>query len=255
MEIKGLNFAYGKNTVIKNLSLEFKQNKITTILGSNGCGKTTLFKLCTRELKPRLGKINIYGENIENIKRKEFAKKVAIVHQQNKINSDITVKELVSYGRNPHIPFMKGLQKEDYDEIEKAIKLCSLEDIQDKKVIHLSGGQLQRAWIAMSIAQKTQILFLDEPTTYLDIKYQIEILNLIKQLNKELSTTIIMILHDINQSIEYSDEIIGLYKGQIEFQGSPDEIITKENISKIYGTPFVIEDIKDRKIVLPRREL
>lgn len=252
MEIKHLFFAYTKENIIKDLSLNFKQGKITILLGSNGCGKSTLFKLCTRNLKPKMGTIKLDGKNISDINRKDFAKKVAIVKQKNRLDSDIKVEELVSYGRNPYLPFMARLTEKDYQKIDEAIKLCGLEEIRDKKVNLLSGGQTQRVWIAMAIAQDSDILFLDEPTTYLDIKYQIEILNLVKRLNKNLNKTIIMVLHDINQSIKYADEIVGMYKGKIVFNGKPKETLTEENISKIFDTKLKLAQLEGETIVLAR---
>ena len=246
MEIKHLFFSYGKNMVIKDLNLKIEKGKITTLLGANGCGKSTLFKLITRVEKPKMGLITLDGKNIKNIERKEFAKKVAIVRQKNQISGDIRVEELVSYGRNPYLGFMQKPNKDDKDKIEQAIEVCGLEKIRNEKVNSLSGGQVQRAWIAMAIAQDSEILLLDEPTTYLDIKYQVEILKLVKDLGK----TIIMVLHDINQSIEYSDTIVGMMKGKIEFQGKAKEVLTGEKISKIYDTKLKIIDIEDRKYVL-----
>ena len=145
---------------------------------------------------------------------------------------------------------MQKPNKDDKDKIEQAIEVCGLEKIRNEKVNSLSGGQVQRAWIAMAIAQDSEILLLDEPTTYLDIKYQVEILKLVKDLNKNLGKTIIMVLHDINQSIEYSDTIVGMMKGKIEFQGKANEVLTGEKISKIYDTKLKIIDIEDRKYVL-----
>ena len=249
MEIKHLFFSYGKNQVIKDLSIEFEEGKFTTLLGSNGCGKSTLFNLCTRNLKAKMGMISLNGKNINSIERKEFAKKVAIVRQKNHISGDIKVEELVAYGRNPYINFMARPSKKDYEKIDKAIELCGLGKIRKEKVNSLSGGQVQRVWIAMALAQDSQILFLDEPTTYLDIKYQLEILKLIKDLNRKLKKTIVMVLHDINQAIEYSDYLVGMENGQIIFQGQ-DNILTGEVISRIYQTKLRIVEFENKKFVL-----
>ena len=196
-----------------------------------------------------MGFISLDGKNIKNIERKEFAKKVAIVRQKNQIAGDIKVEELVAYGRNPYLGFMQKPSQEDKNKINQAIEVCGLEEIRKERVNSLSGGQVQRAWIAMAIAQDSEILLLDEPTTYLDIKYQVEILKLIRNLNKNLGKTIIMVLHDINQSLEYSDTIVGMMKGKIEFQGKASQVLTEDKISKIYDTRLKIIDIENKKYV------
>ena len=250
MEIRHLSFSYGKKNILKDLSLSFESRKITTLLGANGSGKTTLFKLCTRNLRPDRGLIMLEQDNIFHMRRREFAKKVAVVHQQNRVTGNITVRELVSYGRTPHLGLMQQITKEDDAAIDWSLEVTGLRELTNEPVVSLSGGQRQRVWIAMALAQKSEIIFLDEPTTYLDVRYQIELLQLIKSLNKDVGLTIVMVLHDINQALQYSDRIVGLRKGQLCFSGEPNEVVTAENISALYdisvrtanfdGKPYVV---------------
>ena len=215
MEVRDLFFSYGKNKVLKGTSFAIEEGKITTIMGANGCGKSTLFNLMTKNLCPRKGNIFLHGKNIQNLGLKDFAKRVSIVHQYNSSADDITVERLVSFGRTPHRKMMQGHSDEDEKLIRRAMEVTNVLKYRDREVSRLSGGQRQRVWIAMALAQNTKILFLDEPTTYLDIRYQIEILELVKKLNQEYGITIIMVLHDINQAIHFSDRIIGLKDGQV----------------------------------------
>lgn len=250
MEVRNLSFFYGKNKVLKDTSFEIKEGKITTIMGANGCGKSTLFNLMTKNLYPRKGNIFLRGKNIQNLALKEFARKVSIVHQHNTSADDITVERLVSFGRNPYRKMMLRRSEEDEKLMDWAMEVTNVEKYRDRELSRLSGGQRQRVWIAMALAQNTKILFLDEPTTYLDIRYQIEILELVKKLNQQYGITIIMVLHDINQAIRYSDRIIGLRDGHVAAEGAPDEIITSECIRKLYGISLGITMIEGKKFVL-----
>lgn len=250
MEVRDLSFSYGKNKVLKGISFTIEGGKITTIMGANGCGKSTLFNLMTKNLYPRKGNIFLHGRNIQNFGLKDFAKRVSIVHQYNSSADDITVERLVSFGRTPHMKMMQGRSDEDEKLIEWAMEVTNVEKYRDREVSRLSGGQRQRVWIAMALAQNTKILFLDEPTTYLDIRYQIEILELVKKLNEEYGITIIMVLHDINQAIHFSDRIIGLKDGQVAAQGSPAEVVTPECIRTLYGISLGVTIIEGKKFVL-----
>lgn len=250
MEVRDLHFAYGKNKVLKGVSLKIEEGKITTIMGANGCGKSTLFFLMTKNLYPKKGNIYIKGKNIQNLNLKEFAKKVAIVQQYNTASDDITVENLVAFGRTPHKRMMQGDSAEDERMIEWALEVTNLTEYRDREVSRLSGGQRQRVWIAMALCQGTKILFLDEPTTYLDIRYQIDILKLVKKLNREYGITIIMVLHDINQAIAYSDHVIGMKDGVIEVEGSPEDVITKESIKTLYGVDIDVTSVNGQKVVL-----
>ncbi len=252
MEVKNLKFYYCENlpVIINDISFKLQKGKITTILGPNGCGKSTLFSVMTKNLKAKSGEVVFGPRNIESMSNKEFAQKVAIVHQYNKVADDITVEQLVSYGRTPYQKMMKRQTEKDEEMVAWAIEVTNLEEVKDRTVNSLSGGQRQRVWIAMAIAQGTKYLFLDEPTTYLDIKYQLEILRLIRRLNKELGITIIMVLHDINQAIAYSDYIIGLKGGHILMQGKPADVINEKNIKDLYGIDLKIVEIEGNKFIL-----
>ena len=252
MRVDNLFFAYDKDDIIKGISFEIKDNKITTLMGANGCGKSTLFQLLTKNLRPREGSVFLDQRDIKDIRLKEFAQNVAIVHQYNTAPPDLPVHSLIAYGR---IPFFKHFAKaEDKDKdkeiVDWALEVTDMSELKNRRMGQLSGGQRQRAWIAMALAQQPKILLLDEPTTYLDVKFQIEILRLIKSLNKDYSMTIVMVLHDINQAIYYSDEIIGMKKGSILFQGNPDDVITEESIQDMYGIHLKVSNVENQKFVL-----
>ncbi len=250
MEVRNLSFSYGKNKVLRDVSFKIEGGNITTIMGANGCGKSTLFSLMTKNLYPRKGNIFLSGKNIQNLSLKEFARKVSIVHQYNTSSDDITVERLVSFGRTPHMKMMQARTQEDEELIQWAMEVTNVEKYKSREVSRLSGGQRQRVWIAMALAQNTKILFLDEPTTYLDIRYQIEILELIQKLNEEYGITIIMVLHDINQAIHFSQEVIGLKDGMVSFQGNPQEVINREGICDLYGIDLDVREIEGKKFVL-----
>ena len=250
MEVRNLSFSYGSNQILNDISLMISKGKITTIMGANGCGKSTLFSLMTKNLNPDHGKVFLYGKNIHKLKLNEFARKVSIVHQYNQAADDITVERLISYGRTPYMKLMGGKSEEDEQLIENAIAVTGLEEYRDRELSQLSGGQRQRVWIAMALAQNTKILFLDEPTTYLDIRYQLDILHLVKKLNREYGITIVMVLHEINQAIHFSDEVIGLKDGKVLVHGDPNEVITTESISKLYDVHLDVADVNGQKFVL-----
>lgn len=243
----------GSSNLLEGLSFTITNNKITTLIGANGCGKSTIFQLMTKNLIPDKGEVLLEGRNIQYMKQKEFARNVAIVHQNNQVTSDITVRKLISYGRTPHLGIYKQPGQEDEDIIDWAMEVTQVERYQKQPVLSLSGGQKQRVFIAMALAQKTKYLFLDEPTTYLDIRYQIEILEMIWHLNKTYNITIVMVLHDMNHAIYYSDEVIGMKEGKVILHGDPKEIITSKNIKDIYGIELEVREVYNRKVVMTVR--
>lgn len=250
MEARGVSFAYGKNEILKNVSLKIEEGKVTTIMGANGCGKSTLFYLMTKNLSVDGGRIFLRGRNVLNLSLKDFAKNVSIVQQSNTASDDVRVEQLVAFGRTPFRKALHNKTEEDEKIIEWAMEVTDTADYRDREIGRLSGGQRQRVWIAMALAQNTKILFLDEPTTYLDIKYHMEIMELVRKLNEEYGITIVMVLHDINQAIRYSDKIIGLKEGAVAVEGSPDEVITSESLKELYGVSLEVVEIKGQKFVL-----
>lgn len=250
MEGRNIEFAYGDNKVLNGISFEIERGKITTVIGANGCGKSTLFNVMTKNLKPLKGEVLLEGENIKNISLNKFAKKVAIVHQYNTAPPDISVEALVSYGRLAYKGIRGAKNEENQKYINLALEATGIEKLRKKRISELSGGQRQRVWIAMALAQNTKLLFLDEPTTYLDIKYQIEILKLVKKLNEKMGITVIMVLHDINQALYYSDNIIAMKEGKIVANGKAQEVINSELIYEVYGIRLDIGQINDKKYVV-----
>lgn len=250
--VRKLHFSYGKNEVLKGVSFELHEGKITTLIGANGCGKSTLFNLMTKGLTPNSGDILFRSKPISDIRLKDFARQAAIVHQYNTAPDDLTVEKLVSYGRTPYKTFgISHDTDEDEKKINRAMEITDTLKLSKTPVSCLSGGQLQRVWIAMALAQDTGVLFLDEPTTYLDIRYQLQILRLIKRLNRELGITVIMVLHDINQSLYYSDEIIAVKDGKILAQGSPEDVISGESVREVYGVELKVINTDGKPFIVP----
>ena len=251
-QIRGLSFAYGKHTVLKGLDLDLHAGRITTLIGANGCGKSTLFHLMTKNLRPDAGRILLRDQDISACRLRDFARQVAIVHQYNTAPADLSVEKLVAYGRTPYQTMGLSPDPEaDAEKIRWALEITHTDKYRDKPVAELSGGQKQRVWIAMALAQGTQVLFLDEPTTYLDIRYQLQILHLIRQLNREYGMTIVMVLHDINQSLHYSDEIVAMSDGQVCAHGLPEEIVTPQLIRRVYDVDLAIRPVDGKPFVIP----
>ncbi|BCJ92699.1 iron ABC transporter ATP-binding protein [Anaerocolumna cellulosilytica] len=247
MEAKQLIFQYGTNPFIKNLDTKIEKGQITTIIGPNGSGKSTLLNLFVNQLKPENGSILLDGKELSSYKQKKLAEKIAIVYQQNNAPGDITVERLVRYGRTPYQSFFSNKDEEEDQVIDWALSVTKLSELQTKKLCELSGGERQRAWIAMALAQKTDMLFLDEPTTYLDVYYQYEILNLVRELNQTFQMTILMVLHDINQAIQFSDNVIIMKKGRIVYDGPVREGITERRIEEVYGIKSMIQWCEQNK--------
>lgn len=245
---------YDNKTILHDVSLEIPDGKISVIIGSNACGKSTLLKTIARLIKPNSGEIMLDEKNVHQIKSKQFAKTVGLLPQSPVVPEGITVADLVGRGRFPHQGFMQGFSKKDSEAVANALEIMGISNLAKRNIDELSGGQRQRVWIAMALAQETDILFLDEPTTYLDITYQIEILDLLTDLNRKHGTTIVMVLHDINLSARYADYIFAMHKGKLFAEGTPQKVITKNLIAKVFGleSEIIKDPVSQTPFVVPK---
>lgn len=255
IKIKDLYLSYGEKNVISDFSSNFKKGEIISIIGPNGSGKSTVLKAIAKLLKPKSGQVFLDDKSIQFMSNKEVANKLAVLLQYNSSPTDMSVKDLIYYGRMPHKKWYEGRNKEDEIIIEKAIENTNLKDLQDKKINCLSGGERQRVWLAVALAQEPDILLLDEPTTYLDIGYQLELLELIKLLNKKLNITVIMVLHDLNQASKYSDNIIVLNKGRIVKVGNPKTVLNHSLLESVYNVNanIYLDEEDGHPIIIPKK--
>lgn len=230
IKLEGVSFAYGDYPAVRDVSYELKDHQITTLVGPNGSGKSTLFKLLTRSLKPNKGKILLNEQDIWTYPAKKYAQNVAIVHQQNRVYDQIRVIDLIKMGC---IPYGDGAKSSD--RLTKILDYLELNDLKNKDLSRLSGGQRQRVWLAVALMQDPEYLFLDEPTTYLDLHFQYSFLKLLRRLNKEQNLTICMILHDLNEALEFSDQSVLFNHGEIVAQGRSEEILIPELIDPIFN--------------------
>lgn len=253
LQTENLSASYDQQLILQDVTLSIPQHKISIIIGSNGCGKSTLLKSMARLLTPTNGDVYLDDASIYRIPSKKFARIVGLLPQSPIVPEGITVADLVSRGRFPHQTLFSSYSKKDYEAIATALEMMNLTEFSDRPIDELSGGQRQRVWIAMALAQQTDILLLDEPTTYLDITYQIEILDLLMNLNQTYGTTIIMVLHDINLSARYADYIFAVKDGRLIAEGSPHEIITSELMKETFQLDCqIIEDpVSNTPLVLP----
>lgn len=244
--VENVSKLFGQKKVVDDVSISIPKNKITSLIGPNGAGKSTLLGMMSRLLTPDTGKVSIEGRSINDWKSDELAKKISILKQANHINLRITVRELVAFGRFPH---SKGrLTKEDQALIDEAIDYMGLSELQNKYVSELSGGQRQCAFIAMVVAQNTEVIFLDEPLNNLDMKHSVEIMQVLRKLVDEKNKTIVIVIHDINFASCYSDHIISLKNGALMHQGATEKIIDSNILRDIYDMEIPIQMIDDRRI-------
>ncbi|MGW5866647.1 ABC transporter ATP-binding protein [Streptomyces sp. NPDC055239] len=247
-----LRLSYGNRIVVDGLDLSVPPGRITAIVGANACGKSTLLRALARLLAPRDGAVHLDGRALHSIPSRELAQRLGILPQSPVAPEGLTVIDLVNRGRSPHQTWWRQWSKSDERAVHEALAATGMTDLADRPVDELSGGQRQRAWIAMAVAQGTPVLLLDEPTTYLDLAHQIDVLDLITDLNRRENRTVVMVLHDLNQACRYADHVVAMKAGRIVAEGAPAEVITADIVRDVFelrcritpdpvsGTPLVI---------------
>ncbi|NEB39233.1 ABC transporter ATP-binding protein [Streptomyces sp. SID14515] len=249
---RGITVGYGGRPVIDELDVSIPPGVVTTIIGPNGCGKSTLLRTLTRLLKPAGGTVVLDGEDIGRLRTRDVAKKLGLLPQAPVAPEGLTVADLVARGRHPHQSWLRQWSSDDADVVRRALAMTGVADLAERPVDSLSGGQRQRVWISMTLAQGTDLLLLDEPTTYLDLAHAIDVLDLVDDLH-ESGCTVVMVLHDLNLATRYSDNLVVMRAGAILAQGHPRDVITAELLYEAFGLQAkVIEDpVGDRPLIVP----
>ncbi|MCZ8519659.1 MULTISPECIES: ABC transporter ATP-binding protein [Paenibacillus] len=259
IQSKDLCLCYGETCIFQELSVRIPKGKVTVFIGSNGCGKSTLLRSLARLLKPQKGSIVLDGNEISRMSTKEIARRMAMLPQGPAAPEGLTVLQLVKQGRYPYQSWLQQWSQEDERMVQRALELTNMASLAERTVDSLSGGQRQRAWIAMTLAQGTPTILLDEPTTYLDLAHQIEVLDLLYELNEQEQRTIVMVLHDINLACRYADNIVAIKDRKVWAEGRPQDIVTEKLIREVFelesrviedplfGTPMVVPVGKGKK--------
>lgn len=253
LEVTDLTLGYGDRDVIDDLDLSIPPGQMTAIVGPNACGKSTLLRSMTRLLAPRSGHVLLDGHDVHTIPAKQLARRLGLLPQSPIAPEGITVGDLVGRGRHPHQRAFARWSREDDAAVAAALEATQTLDLAERAVDELSGGQRQRVWIAMALAQQTQVLLLDEPTTFLDVGHQVEVLDLLSDLNREHGTTIVMVLHDLNLAARYADHLIALAGGRLAASGSPSEILRPQLVAELFGMESrIIEDpVSGKPLMIP----
>ncbi|MEV0372265.1 ABC transporter ATP-binding protein [Streptomyces sp. NPDC050636] len=252
---RGLTLAYEDRTVVDGLDLDVPHGAVTVVVGPNACGKSTLLRALGRLLKPRGGAVLLDGTDLARIPTKKIAQSVGLLPQSPVAPEAITVADLVARGRQPHQRWWQQWSADDERAVTEAMVRTDVAQLADRPVDELSGGQRQRVWIAMALAQETDLLLLDEPTTYLDIAHQVEVLDLVRQLNHDRGRTVVAVLHDLNQAARYADHLVAMKSGRIVAQGHPGKVVTAELVREVFGLGSVVvpDPVTGSPLVVPGR--
>ncbi|MFE3001465.1 ABC transporter ATP-binding protein [Nocardia sp. NPDC059246] len=250
---ENITLGYGERVIVDGLSVQIEPGLITTVIGPNGCGKSTLLRSLSRLLRPRSGRVLLDGKAISTMKTKDIARIVGMLPQTPVAPEGLTVADLVARGRHPHQSWLRQWSADDEAEVTAALVQTGIAELAGRTLDELSGGQRQRAWISMALAQGTDVLLLDEPTTYLDLAHSLEVLDLVDRLHDDLGRTVVMVLHDLNLAIRYSDRLIVMHAGRIVAQGVPADIIDAELLRAVFGLRAeVLEDpVSGRPMIVP----
>jgi iron complex transport system ATP-binding protein len=235
-----VRLAYDDRTIVDGLSIDVPDGRITAVVGANACGKSTLLRALARLLAPRHGQVVLDGQDIHSFKTKEVARRLGLLPQAPIAPDGITVADLVARGRSPHQSLLRQWSIADEEAVVAAMAATATLDLADRLVDELSGGQRQRVWIALTLAQQTPLLLLDEPTTFLDIAHQVEVLDLVTEVNEERGVTVVMVLHDLNQACRYAHHVVALRDGAVVASGDPTQVITAELVREVFGLECVV---------------
>jgi len=254
LEAQSLTLSYGDRIIVDELDLVVPPGRITAIVGANGCGKSTLLRSLARLLSPRAGHVLLDGKELHTLASKDVARRLGLLPQSPVAPEGIAVADLVGRGRHPHQKLLSRWSERDYQVVAQSLAATGTEDLADRSVDELSGGQRQRVWIAMALAQETDILLLDEPTTFLDVAHQIDVLDLLTDLNRDRGTTIVMVLHDMNLAARYADHLFALREGRVVASGAPKDVMTSALIRDVFDLDALVvpDPVSGSPIVLPR---
>ncbi len=253
LRASGLRLAYDDRVVVEDLDLLVPPGRISVIVGANACGKSTLLRALARLLTPRAGTVFLEGQSVHTMPTRQVARLLGILPQSPVAPDGLTVIDLVTRGRSPHQSWWRQWSSADEAAVSAALAATGMTDLADRPVDELSGGQRQRAWIAMAVAQETPVLLLDEPTTFLDLAHQIDVLDLVVDLNRREGRTIVMVLHDLNQACRYADHVIAMKAGRIVAEGAPGEVVTPEMVAEVFdvGCQVTVDPVSGTPLIIP----
>lgn len=254
LQVRDLTVSYGTATVIDGLDLEVPRGGVTTIVGPNGCGKSTLLRATAGLIPRERGEVVLDGRNTADLKRREIARTLAVLPQTPVAPDGLTVRDLVGRGRHPHQTWLRQVSEEDRGVVREVMELTQVVEFAERPLERLSGGQRQRAWIAMVLAQDTPLVFLDEPTTYLDLSHSMEVLTLVRRLADDMGRTVVMVLHDLNLAARFSDQLVVMKGGEVQAAGTPAEVVSEQLLADVFSLPAVVTEdpVAGGPLIVPR---